>query len=254
MGPGEFWSLGDYGIVGDLWAAAGRDLADTIDVVGRDVIDLATGTGVTAIALARRGARSVVGVDAAASLLQEAARRAARDGLRVRWIEADFASVPLGDRSGDVVVSTFGLIFAADPTVALGECHRLVRPGGEIIFTSWSASGLFGRIREVMAPYFPDVPEPWHEQPDRISAVVGHDAAIDERSFVMTVGSAEEFVAQLERHNAPFGAAVNALGDRWTDARADLLEAVRGAGRDVDGAYRAEVPYLVTTVGATAAE
>ncbi|MEM7337165.1 MAG: class I SAM-dependent methyltransferase [Actinomycetota bacterium] len=254
MGPGELWSLGDYGIVGDLWAAVGRDLAHTIDVVDRDVIDLATGTGVTAIALARRGARTVVGVDAAAPLLREAARRAARGGIRVRWIEADFSSVPLDDRSADVAVSTFGLIFAADPAAAFAECRRLVRPGGEIIFTSWSASGLFGRIREVMAPYFPDVPEPWHEQPDRIRAVVGDGAVVEERSFVLTVDSAEEFVSQLERHNAPFVAAVGALGDRWTDARADLVDAVRAAGTDGAGSYRAEVPYLVTTMRVLAAE
>ncbi len=248
MDPGEFWSIGDYGIVGDLWSAPGRDLADSLDVAGRDVIDLATGTGVTAIAIARRGARSVLGVDAAPKLLDEAARRADANGVTVEWIEADVASVPRPDQCADLVVSTFGIIFADEGAAAIAECRRLVRPGGEIVFTSWSGSGLFGRIRLALAPYFPDSPEPWHEHPDRIRSVVGDGVDIEERSFVLTAASPEAFVSQLELHSAPFIVGAQTLGDRWPAARADLVEAVTAAGEIDDGGYRAEVTYLVTSI------
>ncbi|HVN52143.1 MAG TPA: methyltransferase domain-containing protein, partial [Acidimicrobiales bacterium] len=132
MEPSEFWSIGDYGVVGDLWSSPGRDLAASLEVAGLDVIDLATGTGVTAIAAAKHDAASVVGVDVTPSLLAEAARRGRTAGVDVRWIEADVESVPLPDASADLVISTFGLVFAADPSRALAEARRLARPGGRI--------------------------------------------------------------------------------------------------------------------------
>ena len=248
MEASEFWSIGDYAIVGELWSAPGCDLAASLDVAGRDVIDLATGTGVTAIAAAGLGARSVVGVDVTPKLLAEAARRADAAGVEVTWIEADVTAVPLPEGSADFVVSTFGIIFAGDPDAAIGECRRLARPGGRIVFTSWPGPGLFGQIRQVLSRYFPDAPEPWYEGPTRIRSVVGPDAKIVERSFVLQVASPEVFVSQLERHSAPFILAAQTLGDRWLRARADLLEVVTAGGEIDRGIYRGEVGYLVTTI------
>ncbi|MEM9564419.1 MAG: class I SAM-dependent methyltransferase [Actinomycetota bacterium] len=249
----EFWAVGDYAVVGELWSAPGRDVAAALDVAGLDAVDVATGTGVTAIAIAEQGARSVVGVDATPELLAEAGRRAEAKGLDVTWIEADLASVPLPDRSADVVTSTFGLIFAADPGEAIAECRRLTRPGGRVVFTSWAATGLFGQLRQTLSPYFPEAPEPWHETVAGIRAVVGPEAEIVERSFTMVVASAEEFVSQLERFSAPFVLGAEALGDRWPTARRDLLGTVTAAGSTGpdDDAYRAQVSYLVTTITET---
>lgn len=244
----EFWSIGDYATVGELWGAPGRDLAAAVEPDGLDIVDLATGTGVTALAMAERGARSVVGVDVTSPLLEEAARRAARLGLSIDWVEADMTAVPLPDRSADLVVSTFGLIFAPDPVAAIDECRRLTRPGGRIIFTSWARTGLFGRLRTALAPYFPHAPEPWHERAEDIRSVVGQDARVTERSFTMSIASPESFVSQLEQQSAPFVLGAQALGDRWTDARSALVDVVAGAAEQFDGAYGAEVGYLVTTI------
>ena len=251
MEAGEFWSIGDYSIVGDLWSAPGRDLAGSLDLTGRDVIDLATGTGVTAIAMANLDARSVAGVDAAPKLLAEAARRADADGVDIDWIEADVTSVPLPDQSADIVVSTFGIIFADDPDAAIHECHRLARPGGQIIFTSWSGSGLFGQIRQALAPYFPDAPVPWHESPHRIRSIVGTGVDVVEQSFVMAISSPEAFVSQLEHYSPSFIIGAQTLGDQWPQARADLLDVVTAAGEVQRDSYRAQVDYLVTTIPVT---
>jgi len=250
MEPGEFWAIGDYATIGDLWSAPGRHLAAVLDVAGHDVIDLATGTGVTAIAMAQQGARSVMGVDATPSLLAEAARRADAADVAVDWIEADFSAVPLPDDAADLVVSTFGLIFAADPAAALAECRRLTRPGGRIVFTSWSVTGLFGRLRTTLRPFMPAAPDPWHETADSIRAVAGADATVVERSFAFEVPSPDAFVAQLERDSAPFVVAAEALADQWPAARAALVETVTGAGTVDDDGYRADVEYLVTTLTA----
>jgi SAM-dependent methyltransferase len=250
MQPAEFWSIGDYGVVGDLWASPGRDLAASLDVAGRDVIDLGTGTGVTAIAMAQRGAESVVGVDITPRMLAEASRRAAAAGVGVRWVEADLADVPLPGGSADLVVSTFGLIFATEPRKAVDEARRLVRPGGQVVFTSWSPADLFGAIRQVMAAYFPDAPTPWHESEDAIRDVAGPDAVVTERFFTLSVDSPEAFVHQLERWSSPIVLASQALGEQWPTARDQLTDVVSGAGHLESGGYRAQVPYLVTTLTA----
>lgn len=251
MDPAEFWATGDYAVVGDLWAQPGRDLAAALPVQGRDVVDLATGTGVTAIAAAAHGARSVVGVDVTPGLLQEAARRADRAGAEITWLTADFLDVPLPDRCADLVTSTFGLVFAGDPGAALAEARRLTRPGGQIVLTRWSAAGLFGRIRQTLAPFFPAAPEPWHETADGIRAVLGQDAEVTGESFVLTVESAEHLVSQLEQHSAPVVLGATSLGPRWPQARERLLDTVRAAGEQGDDGFRLTVGYLRTTLGAT---
>jgi SAM-dependent methyltransferase len=254
MDPAEFWATGDYAVVGDLWAQPGRDLAASLPVQGRDVVDLATGTGVTAIAAAAHGARSVVGVDVTPDLLREAARRADGTGLDVTWLTADFLEVPLPSRCADLVTSTFGIVFAADPDAALVEARRLTRPGGRIAFTSWSAGGLFGQVRQTLAPFFPAAPEPWHETADGIRAVAGQDAQVSEESFVMTVESPEQFVALLERHSAPIILGAASLGAAWPEARDLLVATVREAGEPSDGGVRLPVGYLRTTLDVTTAE
>lgn len=244
----EFWTTGDYAVVGDLWAQPGRDVAATLAVRDRDVVDLATGTGVTAIAAARHGARSVTGVDVTPDLLREAVRRSRAAGVDVDWIEADLTDVPLPTDCADLVTSTFGLVFA-EPGPALAEARRLVRPGGRVVFTSWAAEGLFGRIRQALAPYFPGAPEPWHEERDAIRSLAGADATVEVSSFTMTIESPEQFVSLLERFSAPIVNGAASLGDAWPSARRDLVRVVEEVAGDADpDGHRVPVDYLVTTL------
>lgn len=248
MSPSEFWSAGDYRVIGDRWAAVGRDVVDSLDVKDRDIIDLATGTGVTAIAAARAGARSVTGVDVTPVLLTEAARRATEADLSIDWVEADVASVPLPDRSADLVTSTFGVVFAEGPAAALAEAHRLTRAGGSVVFTSWARWGLFGRVRRVLAEHLPDAPTPWSETAEDIVGVAGEGAVVVERTFTLDINSPASFVDEMERYSAPIVLAAQRLGERWPTARGQLIDAVTAAGQRTRGAFRAEVPYLVTTL------
>lgn len=248
MDPADFWSTGDYSVVGDLWSAPGRDLATTADVAGLDVIDLATGTGVTAIAIAHRGARSVTGVDITPSLLDVARSRAVAAGVPTQWVLGDIEAVPLESGSADLVTSTFGLVFATNPHVAIGEARRLTRPGGRIIFTSWSGEGFFGALRRTLAPYFPDTPSPWHEEPDRILDVAGAGATVAERTFDLRVPSPEELIDMLQRYSAPIILGSRSLGQRWPEARARLVELAQESGGAEVGSFRIPVRYLVTTV------
>ncbi|UFU06463.1 class I SAM-dependent methyltransferase [Ruania halotolerans] len=245
MEPCEFWSTGDYATVGDLWSQPGRDLPARLNVQGKDVVDLATGTGVTAIAATRAGASSVIGVDVTPSLLAEAARRAA--ALPIRWVEADVTALPLPEDSADLVVSTFGLVFA-EPVAAFGEARRIARPGGQVVATSWAAEGLFGRLRQVLAPFAPDAPLPWHEDAASIREVLGSSAQVRQASFVMTIGSPEHFVGLLEQHSAPIVMLSRAIGEEWPAARQALVDLMAESGTWQGDQFEVVVHYLITSL------
>lgn len=97
---------------------------------GETVLDLGTGTGTAALMAAGDG-RRVIGLDAAAGMLELA--RAVRFADRsVEWVEADFTAVPLADASVDVLVSVHALLFATDRVRALREWRRVTRSGGRL--------------------------------------------------------------------------------------------------------------------------
>lgn len=103
---------------------------------GETVLDLCTGTADLAVALSRRraGAGRVVGIDFAARMLEQAARKLGARGLRGRvgLVRGDAMRVPLPDASVDAAAIAFGIRNVEEPRRALAELHRVVRPAGRI--------------------------------------------------------------------------------------------------------------------------
>ena len=95
---------------------------------GTAVLDVATGTGLVAEALLRRGF-SVTGLDQSRSMLSVARRRF---GERVRLVEAAADDLPFPDASFDHLTFTYLLRYVDDPAATLRELARVVRPGGTI--------------------------------------------------------------------------------------------------------------------------
>src|SRR5206468_10686663 len=87
---------------------------------GSKVLDVACGTGNTAIPAARTGAH-VVGVDIATNLLQQARQRAAAENLKIGFQEGDAEDLPFPDHSFDVVLTMFGAMFAPSPEKVAAE-------------------------------------------------------------------------------------------------------------------------------------
>jgi ubiquinone/menaquinone biosynthesis C-methylase UbiE len=100
-------------------------------VGGSTVLDVGTGTGRAAIALASRGA-VVTGVDASAEMLAVAARRAAQAGLTVTLARGDAHGLAFGDRSFDAVVCLRVLMHAPGWRASLAELCRVAR--GRVLF------------------------------------------------------------------------------------------------------------------------
>lgn len=107
---------------------------------GDGVVDLACGTGNAALLAAARGAR-VVGVDAAPRLLEVARQRAHAQGLELDLREGDLLALPVDDAGAEIVLSVFGVIFAADPIQALREIARILRPDGRALLSAWVPAG-----------------------------------------------------------------------------------------------------------------
>lgn len=116
---------------------------------GEDVLDLACGTGNAALLAADAGAR-VIGVDAAPRLLEVARTRARAAGLDLDVRNGDLLALPVDDASVDVVLSVFGVIFAADPPKAMQEIARVLRPGGRVLVSAWVPAGPINAMLDAM--------------------------------------------------------------------------------------------------------
>lgn len=94
------------------------------------VLDVATGTGDVAIAIARARVPEVHGVDISTGMLARGRTKAASAGLSVTFVEGDGLGLPYPDGHFDAVTLAFGLRNYADLARGLAELHRVTRPGG----------------------------------------------------------------------------------------------------------------------------
>lgn len=102
---------------------------------GEDVLDLACGTGViTRLAANAVGSTgSVTGVDVAPDMIEVARTIDLPAGPAIAWRQGDAASLPVPDRSQDVVLCQMGLMFMEDPAAAVADMHRVLRAGGRVV-------------------------------------------------------------------------------------------------------------------------
>jgi demethylmenaquinone methyltransferase/2-methoxy-6-polyprenyl-1,4-benzoquinol methylase len=108
------------------WRERAADLARVGP--GSRALDVATGTGDLALALAARGAE-VVGADFSDGMLERA--RAKAPGIRFE--HADALALPYDDASFDAATVGFGARNLGDLGRGLSEMVRVVRPGGRVV-------------------------------------------------------------------------------------------------------------------------
>src|SRR5262245_59092805 len=103
---------------------AGRDRLDALDA--------GCGTGFLSLELAARGHR-VTGVDVAPAMLREARRKAAEQGMPIRFEEADAEQLPFAAGNFDVVISRHVLWTLPHPEAAIDDWIRVLRPGARLV-------------------------------------------------------------------------------------------------------------------------
>src|SRR5262245_4512878 len=159
------WALGDFARAGAEQVIVAELLCRAIDIhPGERVLDVAAGSGNAALAAARRGA-AVTATDFVPQLLEAAARRAQAEGLDLETQEADAQSLPFPDGAFDVVLSTFGVMYAADQSRAGAKPLRVCRPGGRIGLTAWTPGSVMAATHAVAARFAPLPPVPGVRNP-----------------------------------------------------------------------------------------
>jgi demethylmenaquinone methyltransferase / 2-methoxy-6-polyprenyl-1,4-benzoquinol methylase len=101
---------------------------------GAHALDLATGTGDIAFALAARGAE-VVGLDITARMIELAQSKVDRSAKPVapHFVVGDMLALPFPDASFDIVTTGYGLRNVPNLALAIQEIHRVLKPGGRML-------------------------------------------------------------------------------------------------------------------------
>jgi ubiquinone/menaquinone biosynthesis C-methylase UbiE len=250
------WSSGDYAIVGTTLQIVGENLCEALDVrSGQKVLDVAAGNGNVSLAAARRWCE-VVATDYVPALLERARARAAADGLKMEFREADAEGLPFEDASFDVVVSTFGVMFTPDQERAVGELLRVCKPGGKIGLANWTPEGFIGQLFKTMGKHLPPPagvrpPSLWGTRPWIAEMFAPGAASIqaEPRNFVFRYRSPDHWLEVFKTYYGPTLKAFAALEPRARVALANDLKALaRRFNRAVDGTMVAPSEYLQVVI------
>lgn len=149
------WASGDFAVIGTTLQIVGELLAEAANVcAGERVLDVAAGNGNATLAAAHRLA-DVTSTDYVPTLLDKGRERARAEGLSVHFQVADAEALPFPDGGFDVVLSTFGVMFAPDHHRASSEMLRVLRPGGRLGLANWTPEGFIGRLFKVIGAHVP---------------------------------------------------------------------------------------------------
>jgi SAM-dependent methyltransferase len=156
--PATTWGVGDYPLMAQHLRPAALAAVEAAAISPGDrVVDVAAGTGNAALLAAERGGK-VVGIDFEPALLRVADERAQSAGIEVEWLWGDLEALPVPDHSADVVLSIFGVMYAADHVIATRELARIAAPGARVVLASWVPGSLMPAMGQILSDYLPPQP------------------------------------------------------------------------------------------------
>lgn len=248
------WALGEYDRIADGLAITTDHTMRVAKIrAGERVLDLATGTGITAIAAREHGAR-VTGADLTPELLDVAQQKAKAAGFDdIDFREGDAEALPFADASFDVVTSTCGHMFAPDQPKVASELARVLKPGGRAVFLAWTPEGGLGGYFKITNKHFPPpagVASPFNwGDPDKARELLGQSWS----EITFTRGDAPQFGDTAEdiwnlfssRYGPTIRAYTSLQGDAQAAFRDEMLRFLDGY-RAADGKVRWGREYLIT--------
>jgi SAM-dependent methyltransferase len=250
------WGAGEYRLMAERLVPAAEAAVRAAEVTANDrVLDVATGTGNAALVAAGLGAE-VIAVDFEPALLAIAESRAIGSGVGVRWMYADAEALPVPDAWANVVVSVFGVMYAADHHVAARELARVAAPDARVVLASWMPDSVMPAMGGVLSPYLPPAPPStgspsrWGD-PDALSGllepcgltvvksapgrvVLGFPDVTD--AVELLLSTAGHVVSERERLTAE---------GRWEGLRADLRALVQQRGEQSERRLELALEYLL---------
>lgn len=162
----DFNSRPDYDQKSPFHTALANRLVELVQLEpGQQVLDVATGTGLVAMAAAEIvGSQGrVVGVDIAAGMLEQAQRKINTHGLQnIELIEADADYLNFPNNSFDVILCSSALIYLTDIANSLKQWYRFLKPGGLVAFSCFAETAHTAAIifRAKVKTYGITIPNP----------------------------------------------------------------------------------------------
>jgi ubiquinone/menaquinone biosynthesis C-methylase UbiE len=206
---------------------------------GDALLELACGTGIVTrhlVAGLPRGA-SLTATDLNEAMLAIAQKKIDHTEP-VTWQAADACALPFGDDWFDAVVCQFGLMFFPDKPLALREAHRVLHPGGSLLFNVWDsfAENPLGRIaHDVIARFFTSDPPGFYNVPFGMSDVGAIETMLHDAGFAFVEAETKAVTARsVSAHHAATGLVtgtpvVHAIHDRATASPEAIIAAVSTA-------------------------
>lgn len=208
------------------------------------VVDVASGPGTLALLAANAGAR-VSALDFSPEMIQLLRTRASEAGLIGMGIRVgDGMALPFEDASFDAAFSMFGLMFFPDRARGFSELHRVLRPGGRAVVSSWQdfakvpeLAAAFGALASVL-PKPEGAPPPQPPMPlstpeacvAEMRAAGFSEVRVVEHVVTAEYESTSAWLESMARSTAPIVLLKRSLGDAWHGLleqwRERLIEAV----------------------------
>ena len=234
----------------------GEQLCEALDLRGKErVLDVAAGNGNMTLAAARRWC-DVVSTDYVPSLLDGGRKRAAAEGAKITFQEADCEALPFRDASFDVVVSTFGVMFTADHDKAAAEMLRVCKPNGRIGMANWTPEGFIGQVFKTLGKHLP--PPPGAKSPalwgtrTRLDEMFGNGALTiktESRNFNFRYRSPEHFMDVFKTYYGPMLKAFAALDEpKRKHLHDDLIALITQMNTANDGTMVVPSEYLEVVI------
>src|SRR5882757_3451475 len=115
------------------------DLADRLNWTGvSQILELACGSGRLTRHIAEQlpPTAEFTATDLNADMINVARSKITAD--RVMWAPADMLNLPFEGESFDLVVCQFAIMLVPDQLKALSEIFRILKPGGKVMFSTWT--------------------------------------------------------------------------------------------------------------------
>ena len=228
----DVMSTGDMAVMSRRYVIVAEQLCEALDLrAGWSVLEVGCGTGLGAIAAARRSCKAV-GTDFVEKLVEAARERAAFEKLEATFEVMDMEALRFPDASFDAVISIFAAPFTVDHARAADEMLRVLRPGGRIGSIMYTPESMPGCMAATIARHAPPpegIPSPFGwGTPRRLHDLLAgraYAASMIEREWILRAPTPAAVVDGLLTFHPPSAAAyqrVDAAGR--ARMRAHLME------------------------------
>jgi ubiquinone/menaquinone biosynthesis C-methylase UbiE len=210
-----------------VFAPVSRLLIDRADPrQGERIIDVGCGCGAITTELASTVGASghVLGVDVSEPMLARATQLSP-SGLPLEFVLADATTYPFAPGQADLLISRFGVMFFADPTLSFANLRKALRNKGRLTFVCWQEPKLNAWLIEPMKAVYrhvpklpqlgPEDPGPFSfAAPERVKRILGQagfiDVNMEPHGFKLDISAGEGIEAAV-RSAAEIGPANLAL-------------------------------------------